>query len=101
LLPSFSGLATPLPTYAAKRPILHTDLLQATLARENKVVLVSGGSLSPELKLAAERLPARMIQRRAAKPKDEVPAGSIKVVFTTGEPKLVTTPEALAQAVLP
>jgi hypothetical protein len=101
LVPSFSDLATPLPTFAAKRPILHTDLLQATLARENKVVLVTGADLPPDLKLAAERLPARMIQRRAAKPDDEVPAGSIKVVFSEGEAKTVSTPEALAQAVLP
>ncbi len=101
LVASFSDLATPLPTFAAKRPILHTDLLQATLARENKVVLVSGTDLPPELKLASERLPARMIQRRAAKPGDDVPAGSIKVVFSKGDAKIVSTPEALAQAVLP
>jgi uncharacterized protein len=97
----FSDLATPLPTSAVQRPILHTDLLQATLARENKVVLVSNGDLAPDLKLACERLPARMIQRRAAKPSDEVPAGSIKVVLSNGDAKIVSTPEALAQAVLP
>ncbi|MGL4400687.1 MAG: DUF255 domain-containing protein [Luteolibacter sp.] len=101
LVSSFSDLATPLPKSAAQRPILHTDLLQATLARENKVVLISGGDLAPDLKLAGERLPVRMIQRRAAKPSDEVPAGSIKVVFSKGEAKIVSTPEALAQAVLP
>lgn len=101
LVPSFSNLATPLPTFAAKRPVLHTDLLQATLARTHKVVLVSGANLPPELKLAAERLPMRMIQRRPAKAKDEIPAGSIKVILADGESKLVSTPEALSQAVLP
>lgn len=101
LVATFSDSATPLPTFSVDRPILHTDLLQATLARENKVVLVTGGDLSPGLKLAAERLPMRMIQRRTAKAKDEVPAGSIKILFANGDSKLVSTPEALAEAVLP
>ncbi len=101
LVPTFSDLATPLPTFSVKRPILHTDLLQATLARENKVVLVTGGDLSPELKLATERLPMRMIQRRTAKPDDGVTPGSIKILFANGDPKIVSTPEALAEAVLP
>jgi uncharacterized protein YyaL (SSP411 family) len=101
LVPSFSDLATPLPVYSVERPILHTDLIQATLARENKVVLVTGGDLSPALKLATERLPMRMIQRRAAKPDDEVPPGSIKILFANAAPKMVSTPEALAEAVLP
>ncbi len=101
LVPTFSDLATPLPVFAVERPIIHTDLLQATLARENKVVLVTGGDLPPALKLATERLPMRMIQRRAAKPKDEVPPGTIKILFATGEPKMVSTPESLAEALLP
>lgn len=43
----------------------------------------------------------RMIQRRAAKPKDEVPPGSIKVILGDSEPRLVSTAEALKEAVLP
>jgi uncharacterized protein YyaL (SSP411 family) len=101
LVSTLGDLATPLPTSSVQRPILHTDLLQATLARENKVVLVTGGDLSPALKLASERLPVRMIQRRQAKPADEVPTGSIKILFTNGDPKLASTPESLAEAVLP
>ena len=101
LVANFSKLAIPLPTYSVERPILHTDLLQATLARHHKVLLVTGEALSPELKLATERLPMRMIQRRAAKPKDEVPPGSIKVILGDSEPRLVSTVEALKEAVLP
>jgi hypothetical protein len=53
------------------------------------------------MKLATERLPMRMVQRRAAKSQDEVPAGSVLVILADGEPRLVSTPEALQQAVLP
>ena len=101
LVGTFSALATPLPTFSAVRPILHTDLLQATLARENKVIIITGEGISPELKLAAERLPVRMIQRRAAKPEDGIPAGSIKLILANGETKLLSAPDALAEAVLP
>lgn len=101
LVSTFSELALPLPTYAVDRPILHTDLLQATLAREFKVTVVSGEGISPELKLATQRLPLRMFQRRPAKSKDEVPPGSAMVSFANGESRLVSTPEALKEAVLP
>ena len=101
LVPTFSALATPLPAYAVDRPILHTDLLQATLAREFKVTVVAGEGISPELKLATERLPLRMVQRRAAKSKDEIPAGSAMVSFADGHNVLVSTPAALADAFPP
>ena len=101
LVPSFSELATPLPTFAVDRPILHTDLIQATLARHFRVTLVAGPGISSEMKRATERLPMRMIQRRDAKSADEVPAGSVLVILADGETRLVSTPEALQQAVLP
>lgn len=101
LVTTFSELATPLSTYAVDRPILHTDLLQATLAREFKVTIVVGDGVSPEMKLAIERLPIRMIQRRIAKLADAVPAAAVKVVLTNGETRLVSSPEALQEAVLP
>lgn len=101
LVAAFSKLATPLPTYSVERPILHTDLLQATLAREFRVAVVSGAGISPELKQAIEQLPLRMIQRRAAKPKDGIPAGSVRVIVPGVGPRLVSTPEALREAVLP
>lgn len=101
LVASFSQLATPLATYTVNRPILHTDLLQATLAREFKVTLVLGPGLTPEMKLATERLPIRMIQRRGAKLNETVPVGAVKVVLANGESRIVSTPQALQEAVLP
>ncbi len=101
LVPTFSELATPLPIFTVDRPILHTDLLQATLSRLFKVTVVFGTGISPELKMATERLPIRMVQRRAAKSADEVPAGAVMVVLANGQTRLASTPEALQEAVLP
>ncbi|GAA5115924.1 thioredoxin domain-containing protein [Luteolibacter yonseiensis] len=101
LATSFSQLATPLPTYAAERPILHTDLLQATIAREFKVTVVTGPDLSPEMKLATERISPRMVQKRPAKSRDEVPAGAAMVILSGGQTRVVSTPAALEEALLP
>ncbi|MEX1048302.1 MAG: DUF255 domain-containing protein [Akkermansiaceae bacterium] len=98
LVASFSQLATPLPRYAIERPILHTDLLQATVARHFNVTLVIGPEVSPDLRLAIERLPLRMIQRRSAKSEDAVPAEAVKILFANDEPRVVSTVEALKQA---
>ncbi|MEO5716162.1 MAG: DUF255 domain-containing protein [Luteolibacter sp.] len=101
LVRTFSELATPLPTYSVDRPILHTDLLQATLARHFRVTVIAGTGLSPELKLATERLPMRMIQRRPAKADDQIPAGSVKIIFSNGENRTISTPEGLQEVLLP
>ncbi len=101
LVSTFSDLAIPLPTYAVDRPILHTDLLQATIAREYKCTLITGANLSPELRLATERLPLRMCQRRAAKPDEQVPADSVKIEFRNDESRLVSTAQELQEALLP
>jgi hypothetical protein len=101
LVATFSQLATPLPTYAVEQPILLTDLLQATLARHFKVSIVAGSALPPELLLATQRLPLRMVQRRPTKAADDVPAGQVKVFLPGGETRLATTPAELTQAVLP
>jgi len=101
LATTFSQLATPLPTYSTERPILHTDLLQATIAREFKVTVVTGANLSAEMKLATERIPPRMVQRRPAKSQDEVPAGAAMVILPGGETRVVSTPAALQEALLP
>lgn len=101
LVDSFSALATPLPTYSVDRPILHTDLLQATLARHFKVTVISGAGISPELKLAIQRLPMRMIQRRPEKPADGIPQDAAKMVFADGKSRVVTTVGELEEAALP
>ena len=101
LVPSFSELATPMPTYAMDRPILHTDLLLATVLRHYKLTVVLGENLPPALKAATERLPLRAVQRRPGLPADQVPAGSIKVLLPAGATVIVASPEALQQALLP
>jgi uncharacterized protein YyaL (SSP411 family) len=101
LVKSFSKFATPLPTFAVDRPILHSDLLQATIAREFKVALVCGEELPVELKTAVERLPFRMIQRRMAVPGGGIPPGSVQVITPGAEPRMVSSPGELQQAVLP
>jgi uncharacterized protein YyaL (SSP411 family) len=101
LVATFSEMASPLASHKVDRPILHTDLLQATLAREFKMTAILGPRVSPEMKLAVERLQFRMIQRRAAKPSDAVPDEAVMVVLPSGETRLASTPEALREAVLP
>lgn len=100
LVASFSELAIPLPTYTMDRPILHTDLLLATLARHQKITVVLAKDAPPELVLAAHRLQPRVIHRRIATTADEVPAASAKVILPDGE-LVVTSPDALSKAVMP
>lgn len=101
LVKSFSELATPMPTYALDRPVLHTDLLQATLIRHYRLTLAIGPGISPELRSAVERLPARVVQRRPAKPGENVPSSSIRVLLPDGATLDVSSAETLRQAVLP
>jgi uncharacterized protein len=101
LVASFSELATSMPTYAMDRPILHTDLLLATLTRHYRITAVVGAGVSSELKSAVERLPLRSVQRRAARPDDKVPDGSVQIIFSDAEPRLVSTAAALKEALLP
>ncbi len=101
LVASFSELATPMPTYVVDRPLLHTDLLLATLTRHFNITVAMGADLSPSLKTAVERLPVQVIQRRPARSDEQVQAGSVKVILSSGETRLVSTPEALQDAVLP
>ena len=98
LVPSFSELATPLPTYVLERPVLHTDLLIATVGRHFPVTVIRGADLSPELQLATEQLSPRMIHRRAATPDDQVPAGSVKVV-AGDQSSVIASAKDLFQAV--
>lgn len=101
MVKSFSELAIPMPTYILERPVLHTDLLLATIARHYKAVAIYGDKLSPEMKLAMERLPMRMVPRRPAQPGDNVPSGSVKILLNGKDAQLVSNPETLHQAALP
>ncbi len=101
LVQSFSKLATPIPIYIMDFPILHTDLLQATMARHYRVTVVAGEGITPEMKLAIQRLPLRMIQRRPAKSKDEVPPRSVMIIQENTEPRTITDPSMLREVLLP
>lgn len=101
LVGSFSELATPLPVYATERPVLHTDLLQATLIRHFRLTVVSGGGLAPDFERAIAALPVRTVQRRAARPDEQVPVGSVKVLLPDGRAVVAGAAAALRDAVLP
>lgn len=101
LVASFSELATPLPTYVMDSPIPHTDLMLATLIRHYKVTVITGADLSAALKSAIGRLPLRAIQRRSALPEDKVPTGAVRILLSEEQSIVVTTPEALQEALLP
>jgi uncharacterized protein YyaL (SSP411 family) len=100
LVSSFSDLATPLPVYALERPILHTDLLLATLVRHFRVSVIWALDAPQELKEAVARLPLRMVQRRPANSGDALPAGSVMVMLPGGRSQMVTTSKELIQAVV-
>jgi uncharacterized protein YyaL (SSP411 family) len=101
LVESFSSLATPLPSYVPERPMLHTDLLLATLLRQYPVTAVSGHGLSEDMARAVLWLPLREVERRPAREKDDVPDGKIRLLLPGERTVLVSTPEELRQALLP
>ncbi len=98
---SLRDLVTQLPAYSVERPMLYTDLIQASIARHFEVVLITGADLPAEMKLAIERMPLRMIQRRAGKKSDAVPSGAVKVILGNSEPTFVSDLQSLQRAVLP
>ncbi|MFZ9936601.1 MAG: DUF255 domain-containing protein [Luteolibacter sp.] len=102
LVRDFSKLATPLPTYARERPVLHTDLFHAALARHYGITVVHGGDLTPEWKHAIERLPPRTVHRRQARAGESIAPGVVELRFgPDGRKVSVASPEALARAILP
>ncbi len=101
LVESFSRLALPLPMFALDQPVLHTDLIQATCVRHYAALVVSGKALPEPLQNAVERLPLRLMKRRAAVATDAVPDGSVKILLPDGSARLVATPEAFQDVLLP
>lgn len=95
LVPSFSALATPLPTYVVERPVLHSDLLLATMVRHLPWTVVYGSDLAEPLATQMGRLSLRGIHIRAAGTGDEVPAGAVKVLWPGEQSKVVTSADEL------
>lgn len=100
LVGKLSELATPLPQYAVERPVMHTDLILATLSRHLKVSVIVGEGVAGDLLLAVQELSPKVIHRRLAKAADNVPAGTVKILFANGTEKSASTVEALRQGVL-
>lgn len=101
LVASFSELATPLPTYTVDRPVLHTDLLQATMMRHYPATVLMGKDLSDDLKTAVLQSPPRSIIRRPVKSGEEVPSGSVKILLPGDQARVISTAHGLREAVLP
>ena len=101
LVASFSNLATPLPMVALENPVMHTDLIQATLVRHYAPLVLNGKELAEAMQTAVARLPLRMIKRRVATVADGVPNGSVKILMPDGSSQLAATPQALRDALLP
>ena len=102
LVRSFSELATPLPTYARDRPVLHTDLFHAALSRHYNITAVYGTGLSPVMRLAVERLPLRMVHRRPARAGEDIAPDTVELRFGQNDRTVsVVSPDNLARAILP
>ncbi len=101
VVPGLLEISRPLPASVASRPILHTDNLLAALSRHHGVTVLAGAGLSPEMKLAVERLPLRTFHRRSAGTGDEVPAGSVKIFVPGLDPVTVEDVHLLREALLP
>lgn len=101
LVASFSELATPLPTYTVDRPVLHTDLLQATMMRHYPATVLMGKDLPEDLKSAVLMSPPRSVIRRPAKSGEEIPAGAVKVLLPDDQARVISTAHGLREAVLP
>ncbi len=101
LVASFSELAMPLPSYTVDRPVLHTDLLQATVMRHYRTTVLLGKDLPDALRNTVLQLPPRSVIRRPAKADEAVPAGAVKVLLPDDQSRIITTPHGLREAVLP
>jgi len=101
LVESFSRVAIPLPMVALEQPVMHTDLLQATLARHYAPLVIHGKDLTPAMQTALARLPLRLVKRRAATAADGVANGSVKIVLADATALVAASPEALQDALLP
>ncbi len=96
LAPGFSQLATPLPVFAEQQPILHSDLIMATIVRHFGPVVALAPEAAPELAGTVRQLPLRWVRRGAGEPGE---AGAL--VAYPGAPEVpVSTQPALEEALL-
>ena len=101
LVESFSRVAIPLPMVVLQQPVMHTDLIQATLVRHYAPLVIHGKDLSPAMQTALARMPLRLVKRRAASAADGVANGTVKILLADHTSLVAATPEALQDALLP
>jgi uncharacterized protein YyaL (SSP411 family) len=94
MVESFRELVTPLPSYVTERPILHTDLLLATLLRHYPVKVTHGGNLPESMAEAVRSLALRGVLR-GEQVAGEGEEGVVKVVWPGGQERVVRTAEEL------
>lgn len=70
LVPALKAKLSALPMASITNPMLHTDVIQATLMRDFAVTYVYGKDTPQTLKDAIARSPLKGVNRRAAKPMD-------------------------------
>lgn len=94
MIESFRDFVTPLPTYAMERPILHTDLLLATLLRNYPVKVTSLGSLPDSLLEDVRKLALRGVLS-GLREADEGQEGVVTIEWSGGQERIVRTAEEL------
>ncbi len=99
LLKSFGSLSAFLPMAAIESPVLHTDLIQASLVREYGRTLVFGPRVD-ELLPVISRAPLKGVHRwRISQPPEEVPGFQLDQVYmieADKEVRLIEEPEDIA-----
>lgn len=94
LVRAFSDLATPLPEDGVEFPMVHTDLLKATLFRHYPITVRIPADADQELRGAVEILPLRLISRK-------ISPGPAEVRLGEGAPLQVGDVPSLREAFLP
>ena len=101
LVESLSRITVPLPMVALEQPVMHTDLIQATLVRHYAPLVLCGKLLTPAMEAALTRLPLRLVKRRVATAADGVAEGVVKIIRADQSSLEAATPESLQDALLP
>jgi len=100
LVESFSRVAIALPMVDLQKPVMHTDLIEATLLRHYAPLVIQGKHLSPAMQNALALMPLRLVKRRVASAADGLADGTVKLILADQTSQVLATPEALQDALL-
>jgi len=93
---TFRDLAIPLPSYVTFRPIVHTDLLLATLMRHYPLQVIHAEKPPASLADAMSRLSLRGVLRSTS---PSTPAGTVTVTWAADQEKSVSSGDELNAAI--